>query len=137
MTLAPEEGRWGWSQPVRLAYDGSMPRSLLLVAIPLLLSCSSSSSSASGGDGGATCPDVAGTWKITAHCDPSLVGQSLGVTQNDCSLTFAAPFDGFTGTLTSDGKVTVSGPQSCAGTATVSAISMSCTPGTCTVTLAR
>jgi hypothetical protein len=114
-----------------------MPRALLLAAIPVLLACSSSSSTASGGDGGATCPDVAGMWKITAHCDPSLVGQSLVVTQNGCSLTFAAPFNGFTGTLTSAGEITVSGPQSCTGTATVSSISMSCTPGTCTVTLAR
>ena len=49
----------------------------------------------------------------------------------------SSPFNGFTGTVTADGKVTVSGPQSCTGTATSSAISMSCTPGTCSVTLSR
>ena len=114
-----------------------MPRILFLAALPVLLACSSSSSSAGGGDSGATCPNVAGKWNITAHCDSSLIGQSVVVTQNDCSLSFAMPFNGFTGTLTSDGKVTLSGPQSCTGTATASAISMSCTPGTCTVTLAR
>jgi hypothetical protein len=31
----------------------------------------------------------------------------------------------------------LSGPQSCTGTATASAISMTCTPGTCTVKLTR
>jgi hypothetical protein len=105
---------------------------LLLVA-----ACSSSSSPpAASGEGGA-CPNVAGTWKITAHCDPSLIGQNAGVAQSGCSLTFQAPFNGFTGTVTSDDKITVSGPQSCSGSATASAISMSCTPGTCAVTLSR
>jgi hypothetical protein len=80
---------------------------------------------------------VAGTWKITAHCDPALVGLDATVMQTGCAISFAAPFDGFTGTLTSDGKVSLSGPQSCSGTVTASAISMSCTPGTCPVTLAR
>jgi hypothetical protein len=96
----------------------------------------------SGSDAPATpatggCPIVGGTWKVTAHCDPSLIGQSAVVTQTDCSLTFAAPFNGFTGTVTSDDKISVSGPQSCTGTASASSISMSCTPGTCTVTLSR
>jgi hypothetical protein len=115
-----------------------MLRALCAAALALVLACGSSSSSdGGGGGGGGGCPSVAGTWNITGHCDPSLVGQSLVVTQTGCSLSFAAPFNGFTGTLTSDGKIAVTGPQSCSGTATASAISMSCTPGTCTVTLAR
>jgi hypothetical protein len=59
------------------------------------------------------------------------------VTQTDCTLSFAAPFDGFTGTVTSDGMLSLSGPQSCTGTVTASSISMVCTPGTCDVKLAR
>jgi hypothetical protein len=63
--------------------------------------CSSSSdgglpSSANGGSSGAqVCPDVSGTWKVTQHCDPSLVGMMLDVTETNCALTFAAPFDQF------------------------------------------
>jgi hypothetical protein len=80
---------------------------------------------------------VSGTWTVTAHCDASLVGQKAIVTQTDCSLSFAAPFDGFTGILTADGKITLSGAQACTGTVTASTISMTCTPGTCNVMLSR
>jgi hypothetical protein len=118
-------------------YDEIMHPTLFLVALLCLLACSSSLSSSSGGDSGSMCPNVAGTWNITEHCDPSLVGQRVVVTQTGCSLSFAAPFNGFTGTLASDGKIIVSGPQSCTGAATASSISMSCTPGTCKVALAR
>ena len=112
-----------------------------LLPLLLVLGCSSGSPTASpaSGDSGASgaCPDTAGAWMITAHCDPSLIGQSVTVTQTDCSLSFAAPFDGFTGTVGPDGKVVLSGPQSCTGTASASSISMTCTPGTCPVKLAR
>jgi hypothetical protein len=106
------------------------------LSLLIVVACSSSSSPSNGGSGG-SCPSVAGTWKITAHCDPSLVGQNAVVTQNGCALTFGAPFSGFTGTVTSDNAITVSGPQSCSGTVAASAISMTCTPGTCTVTLGK
>jgi hypothetical protein len=88
-----------------------------------------------GGGGGGACPNLAGNWKVTQHCDTSLVGQSASATQKDCTLTFAAPFDGFTGTVTSDGKISMSGPQTCTGTASASSIVLTCTPGTCAVTL--
>jgi hypothetical protein len=107
----------------------------LLAALVFLAACSSGSSSPNASTG--TCPNVAGTWKVTAHCDPSLVGQSAVVMQTGCSLSFAAPFNGFMGTITSGGNITLTGAQSCTGSATASAISMSCTPGTCDVTLAR
>lgn len=142
-----------------------MPRSLLpLLILPLLVACSSSgdssgtggsgsggaagsgaggSAGAGGGSAGAgggasgACPDVSGAWKITAHCDPSLIGKPLTVTQNACALSFAPPFDGFAGTVGADGKLTLTGPQSCTGTASTSTISMTCTPGTCLVTVVR
>jgi len=44
---------------------------------------------------------------------------------------------GFTGTVTADAKISLSGPQSCTGTAGATSISMSCTPGICAVTLSR
>jgi len=96
---------------------------------------SGSTTSSTGGSG--ACPNLAATWKVTAHCDPSLIGKDAIVTQNGCNLTFEAPFNGFTGTVTSDSKLTIAGPQTCTGTATASAIQMNCTPGTCTVTLSR
>jgi phage baseplate assembly protein gpV len=118
-----------------------MIRNFFPAPLALLLCACSSSSSPSGSpspDGGnASCPSVAGTWNITAHCDASFIGQSVAVTQTDCALSFAAPFNGFMGTVTSDGTLTLSGPQTCTGTVTSSSISMTCTPGTCVVTLAR
>jgi hypothetical protein len=91
----------------------------------------------SGGSGSASCPDVSGSWKITAHCDRTVVGLTLQVTQRECSLAFAEPFDAFSGSLTSDGKIALSGPQTCTGTATASSVSMNCTPDPCPVQLAR
>ena len=90
-----------------------------------------------GDTGSGSCPDLSGAWDVTAHCDPSLIGKSLLVTQNSCSLSFAAPFDAFSGSVTADGTITLSGPQSCTGTASTSAVSMNCTPGTCVVKLSR
>jgi hypothetical protein len=108
----------------------------------LLGACSSSSTDGSatangGSTGNAGCPNLSGAWKVTAHCDASLVGMSLTVTETDCALSFAAPFDGFSGSVTADGKVALTGPQTCTGDASATAISMTCTPGTCQVTLAR
>jgi hypothetical protein len=98
------------------------------------LACSGGGSS----DGTASsCANLAGAWKVKAHCDPTLVGQNVAVTETGCSLSMAAPFNGFTGTVSENGKLTISGPQSCTGTATVSSISMTCTPGTCQVVLER
>ena len=113
----------------------------LFAALLLLTACSSSSSdgspTASGGTIGVGCTDVSGAWQVTAHCDASLIGMSLTVTETNCSLSFAAPFNGFSGNVTDAGKVTLSGAQSCTGDASATAISMTCTPGTCLVTLAR
>ena len=120
----------------------------LCAAVLLLSACSSSSSGGAGagadagsagsaGAASAGCPDVSGTWKVTAHCDSTLVGMSLTVTETACALAFAAPFNGFNGNVSDTGKITLSGPQSCTGDATASAISMTCTPGTCIVKLAR
>jgi hypothetical protein len=114
---------------------------ILFCSMLLVSACSSSagspSNSSAAGDTSAACPNVAGTWNITAHCDPTLIGQTVVVTQSDCSLSFAAPFDGFTATAASDGKLTVSGPQTCSGTASSSELTLTCTPGTCVVKLSK
>jgi hypothetical protein len=104
----------------------------------LIGACSSSSSgSPDAGAAGAACPNVAGTWTITAHCDATLIGQPAVVTQSACSLTFAAPFNGFTGTVANDGALTLSGPQTCSGTASSTDLTLNCTPGTCVVKLSK
>jgi hypothetical protein len=117
-----------------------MSKSLFMLAL-LVCACGSDSSgtpskTSGSGDGGA-CPDVTGTWAVTKHCDASLVGMNAVVTQSACKLSFQPPFDGFTGTVAADGTVTLSGPQTCSGSVSQSSISLSCTPGTCAVALAR
>jgi hypothetical protein len=105
----------------------------------LLFACGSSSSDDSAPS--SACPNLAATWTITAHCVSSFVGQTVTVTQSSCALTFAAPFDGYSGTVSSDGSLNVTGPtatgtQDCTGTATASSLDLSC-PGPCHVTLTR
>jgi hypothetical protein len=112
-----------------------MIRALVLVSALLVAACSSSSSGSAPSGGAGSCPNVAGTWKVTQHCDPQFIGQDAKVTQNGCSLTFDPPFNGFTGSVTSDDKISLSGPQTCSGTVSDTAITMTCTPGTCTVAL--
>jgi len=94
-------------------------------------------SASAAGTGNSSCPDVSGAWEVTAHCEPSIIGMTLQVTQNACALSFAVPFDEFIGNVTAGGMITLSGPQSCTGTASASAIAMSCTPTPCPVKLAR
>jgi hypothetical protein len=122
---------------------------ILIVLSLLLFGCGSSSSNSAGGagaDGSAgtssdACPSLAGTWTIKTHCVSSFVGQTVMVTQSVCSLSLAAPFDGYSGSVKSDGSLDVSGPtasgtQECMGSATASDMSLSC-PGPCAVTLGR
>lgn len=119
-----------------------MLRALLLLALAGA-ACSACGSDSSGSEAnvrsadGDSCPDVSGRWTITEHCEAAFIGQTLQVTQTDCALSIAAPFDGFSGSVTRDEEITLSGPQSCTGTATADAIVMNCTPGTCEVMLAR
>jgi hypothetical protein len=113
---------------------------LLVVASSVCSACGSSSSPGSAptqnGEGG-SCPDISGTWTVTAHCDTSLIGQKAVVTESACALSFAAPFNGFTGSVSAGGGITLGGPQSCTGTVSSSSITMTCTPGTCSVALSR
>jgi len=125
-----------------------MIRRLLVIGVMGLVSSACGSSDApnadgsaggsnAGGAGGSSCPDVGGEWTLTEHCEASFIGMTLKVTENACALTFAPPFDGFSGSVTADGEITLSGPQSCTGTATATSVSMNCTPDPCPVKLAR
>lgn len=118
-----------------------MFKGLFVVALLGTAACGSDASDAQANHGGASgsqsCPDVSGTWTVTKHCDASFVGQELTATQTDCALTFAAPFDSFVGSVTNAGAISLSGPQSCNGTASSTAVNMTCTPATCEVVLRR
>jgi hypothetical protein len=109
-----------------------MIRTLFFVG-SLAAVCGACSSS----DEKANCPDLAGDWVITNHCDATLIDEQVKVSANGCSLTFGAPFNGFTGNVSADGGLTVNGPQSCEGAASASNITLVCTPGTCVVKLER
>jgi len=121
-----------------------MIRTLFFVDLVAALysACSSDSANSDGGagTGNTSCPDLSGEWTIASHCEMSLIDMTVPVTQNGCKLSFAAPFDGFTGSVAENGAITVSGPQSCQGAATKDAILMLCTqdsPDECLVELKR
>jgi hypothetical protein len=121
-----------------------MIRTLFLVGLlgALCGACSSSDAPAgteggAGSPGNGSCPALSGAWDITQHCESSFIGMTLQITQKDCALSCAPPFDQFVGNVTADGKITMSGPQSCTGTATENAVSMNCTPDPCPVKLVR
>ncbi len=121
-------------------YSEEMTKVLLVLLMLGATACGSdgSSGAANGGTSGSqSCPDLSGAWKIAKHCDTSLVGTTLTVMEKDCALTMAAPFDSFMGNVTSAGAITLSGPQSCTGTATETTVNMSCTPAPCEVVLGR
>jgi len=110
---------------------------VMATTLSVLYACSSGAGAGANVPDGAACPNLIGDWKVASHCDPSLVGQNATIAQSNCALSFAPPFDGFTGTVSADAKLTLSGPQTCTGTAGTDTLELSCTPGTCTVKLTR
>jgi hypothetical protein len=86
------------------------------------------------------CPRVAGVWVIIEHCQPSAVGGTLEVQQNECSVVTNGTATEFSGTVGQNGQVTVQGSTlgiaiQCSGTATSQRVTLNC--GTCQVTLER
>lgn len=110
-------------------------------SIVLALTCLTSLACGSGSS--ASCPELQGTWIIKEHCEPSQVNQAVMVTQDNCSISLAKPFDGFRGIVSADGSVSVVGTtpggsvMSCEGTASSSRITMNCNSGQCAVTISR
>jgi hypothetical protein len=110
-------------------------------AVALLVSLALCACEVSGEPGG-DCPDLAGTWVVDSHCESSLVGDTFTVTQRGCDLTVSAPFNGWTGYLSSAGGLTMSGPAgdtylTCTGSATATAVQTRCSPGSCSVRMSR
>ena len=98
-------------------------------------------SGGSGGTSGGSCPSADGTWTVASHCESSLVGTTITISQNGCS--FTDQDFGFTGTIGADGSFTSTGTPpggdmlTCTGTVSGSTMSQTCTPGDCAVTLTR
>ena len=109
---------------------------LSLLASMALVSCGSSTALQ---PDAASCPDLSGSWTVTAHCVPSQVGQTFSITQTGC--TYGESYPGWTGSVAADGTLTSSGPagdkpMTCTGTSSGSPITMSCNP-TCDVAMTR
>ena len=89
------------------------------------------------------CIDVSGDWTLTAHCDPSMVGNDVTITQNGCKISVEwAPGMSWNGTV-SGSTLTVSGDRgdgtilTCGGTVTGDTWNSTCSPDPCDVTVTR
>jgi hypothetical protein len=106
---------------------------LLLVVLTTMVGCDSGSKS---------CPDVSGQWTIASHCDASMVGETVDVTQSGCDITYASPFTGWTGSIDENGLMECTGTGggqqlTCTGALAGNAIGLTCTPDPCAVALMR
>lgn len=128
-----------------------MTRSVRLLGsmgvLAVWLSCGGNAASpasrvnADAGSSAAACPELGGTWVIQAHCSAALQGMKVMIEQSACAFTTSGSFPGFTGTVSRDGKVTLSGTANgmsvaCSGDVSAQQIMEICT-GDCHVTLSR
>jgi polyisoprenoid-binding protein YceI len=86
---------------------------------------------ACGSSSDSDCPDLGGTWTVDQHCQATFVGQTFGATMDGCSFTCTGAFEGFSGTVTEDGSITLSGTIGtstihCTGNASTSKITLAC-----------
>jgi len=117
-----------------------------VVVIASLTGCPGGRSSRTRTDGGpgGGCPNIAGDWTITDHCEASAVGGGLVVTQTGCAIESSGTFPaGWGGSVDAAGGITMTGPigegmtLTCVGSVTGESINMTCTPGGCVVGLSR
>lgn len=115
-------------------------RQLWILALGLALA--GCSDDGGGGDGGGgACPQIAGTYTITAHCVAAQIGTEVNVEQSGCTLTRFDPWTGWSGTISPGGGMSWSGDaggtaMTCTGSYSQGVITGACTP-TCDVTLTR
>ncbi|MBN2495728.1 MAG: hypothetical protein JXR96_14135 [Deltaproteobacteria bacterium] len=106
--------------------------SLLCCLVPWMLHACGS-----GQDG--NCPDVAGDWLITDHCEEAIEGQHAIIAQDGCSITvdWGGP-EPWTGTVDENGGLSIGGSTgtdtlTCTGSLSGSTWSVDCAPGGCHV----
>jgi alpha-tubulin suppressor-like RCC1 family protein len=80
------------------------------------------------------CSLLAGTWTVTAHCDPAYLGRSAVVAQSGCTATTQDPVTAAAVAVDLSGS-SVTGPPSCSGSVTGDTWSWRC--GSCDETLVR
>jgi hypothetical protein len=98
-----------------------------------------------GGSSDGGCPDLAGTWTITAHCRAELIGQRATIRPSGCSFTMDSPIatQTVTGTVSADGAITLdvqdssAPPVQCTGNVVSYTMTLVCVNGTCAQTLTR
>jgi hypothetical protein len=76
------------------------------------------------------CPDLSGVWTIVAHCQSNLIGHTVVITQDGCSVVDTLRFKGLItvdGSFTSTSDPPGTDPTTCTGTATAHAIALTCT----------
>lgn len=83
------------------------------------------------GCGGATCPSVQGSWKVTEHCASAQVGQTYTMNQNGCTLTVAASGITFSGSVGVDNSFSMIGTvgsatMTCNGSVSGAVITQTC-----------
>jgi len=113
-------------------------RSILLV-LPLLLVTACGGDDDEDGD----CIDVAGTWTFTDHCETSLIGGDITVTQSGCSITVdwggPEPWSGSMSgnTMTMSGDTGGGHILTCTGEVVNDTWTSDCTPDACHVVVTR
>jgi hypothetical protein len=91
-----------------------------------------------GGTGNGGCPNLAGMWTVTKHCQTNFVNTQVEVTQTGC--TASVPSFNFSGTVGANGELNLSsGMGSCTGAVNGNTINEECVVFNlpCTVQLTR
>lgn len=93
----------------------------------LLSSCGDETETTTG------CPNIARNWTVADHCDPTLVGSGVTVTQNGCAYTVEEW--AFSGTIAGDGSLSSNGvlpggaQLACTGKGTATEMTLTCSNG--------
>jgi hypothetical protein len=100
---------------------------LVSLATGLLVGCGTVTDDGGSRETG-SCPNIAGTYRTTEHCDSSKVGDPFTVTQSGCSIDAM----GFSGTVSRDGSLSLAGQEdgmlwACSGAASATSFSTRCT----------
>jgi len=114
------------------------PIAVIATVLVALVSAACLSSGGSGGGGAGdgssgpgSCPQLAGAWTITEHCEASLIGVGSTVTQSGCSYTTTSGDFVCDGTIMEDGELSHActspdGSVVCSGSADGDAMQLEC-----------
>lgn len=107
-------------------------RTTLFIAMTAMLLALAACSNGSSSNG--SCPSLTGTWAFTEHCDSDTANDPPQITQNGCNFTVTGTGYNFSGTIKSDGSLSMNGTISsgdsmqCTGKLNGDTISETCGP---------